>query len=174
MSLKHILENKQIDISQLSKMTSISVDVLMDIREEKLSLKDCKAITIYKISKALGISVEDLLTPELEEKESFANFKQKIYHDIENFGALTFLVKNLELDTVSTYEEKQWEPECLYVLATIDYISRINRIPLYAKYNKLRQRKAFTTPDLEFSSHDTPIPEFLRHNIVETKLRRII
>lgn len=36
---------------------------------------------------------------------------------------------------------KKWYPEFFYLLATLDYISRINNIPLCKEYNDIKQNK---------------------------------
>lgn len=80
---------------------------------------------------------------------------------------------------------KKWYPEALYLLAMLDYISRINEIPIGTKYNQNRLAKLDDTiypasilaqvsitsdASLLEESKAHSIPEFIRFNIVENEV----
>ena len=104
-------------------------------------------------------------------------------------GDLEFIVVVLESDEVRKLYNKHWYPEALYLLAMLDYLSRINEIPLCTKYNDLRTRK-LEKPiypigvllNSEVLKSDEPlriaeqeaIPEFRRFNIIESEVRNVV
>ncbi len=112
--------------------------------------------------------------------QEFELFKGNICHMIKEYGQLQFLENML----VSNQVEKLWNDSkqlyALYLLAMIDYLSALNDIPLYTKYNYLRNHKIHEKiyplsliltakmdgVDIDELAKDA-IPEFLRFNIVE-------
>ena len=109
-------------------------------------------------------------------------------HKLKNLGDIEFLIETLNNDDIRLYFEKQWYPECLYLLAMVDYISRENGIELCEEYNDLRKRKLSETiypasvlalcvaskSDLpKRQAYREAIPEFIRFNIVESDVRNV-
>lgn len=112
--------------------------------------------------------------------QEFELFKGNVCHMVKEYGQLQFLEDTL----VSNQVEKLWNEGqqlySLYLLAMVDYLSGLNDIPLYAKYNYLRnhkiQKKVYPLSlilaakmddaDIDELAKDA-IPEFLRFNIVE-------
>lgn len=112
--------------------------------------------------------------------QEFELFRGNICHMVKEYGQLQFLENML----VSNQVEKLWNEGqqlySLYLLAMVDYLSGLNNIPLYAKYNYLRnhkiQKKVYPLSlilaakmddaDIDELAKDA-IPEFLRFNIVE-------
>lgn len=90
--------------------------------------------------------------------------------------------------TSHIFYKKEWYPESLYLLAMVDYISRINDIPLCDSYNGIRKAKlrnpvfpssviaaAAVSKDngiMEKAIAES-IPEFMRFNIVESEIRNV-
>ncbi|MBD5469919.1 MAG: hypothetical protein HDR19_02015 [Lachnospiraceae bacterium] len=112
--------------------------------------------------------------------QEFELFKGNVCHMVKEYGQLQFLEDTL----VSNQVEKLWNEGqqlyALYLLAMVDYLSGLNNIPLYTKYNYLRnhkiQKKVYPLSlilaakmddaDIDELAKDA-IPEFLRFNIVE-------
>ena len=85
--------------------------------------------------------------------------------------------------------DRKWYPEAMYLLAMLDYISRENNIPLCDEYDDMRTKKlaaivyprsvlALCAASKEDSAKEkavrSSIPEFMRHNIVESEVRNVI
>ena len=119
---------------------------------------------------------------------SFELYKCNVCHKLKNLGDIEFLIETLNNDDIRLYYEKQWYPECLYLLAMVDYISRENGIELCEEYNDLRKRKLSETiypasvlalcvaskSDLpKRQAYREAIPEFIRFNIVESDVRNV-
>lgn len=120
---------------------------------------------------------------------SFENFKSNICHTLKRLGDIEFLYTILKSNEVKFYWEKGLHVEALYLLAMIDYISRINNIPLCTNYDELRKLKfdkiiypsgvysqylVFDDESILSKSYDESIPEFKRFNIVENEVRNIV
>ena len=103
---------------------------LNDICHEKTQLTKCSAETVYKISQALDISMEDLLAPYLEKRSRFENFKSAICHRVKEDGDVNFIIDVLKSDDIRRYFKRKWYPESFYLLAMVDYLSRLNNVPL--------------------------------------------
>ena len=123
-----------------------------------------------------------------EHRPGFETFKSNVCHRVRDMGDLDFIVDALETDAIRKLYDKKRYPECLYLLAMTDYLSRENDLPLCADYNDLRGAKlsntlypagvlgmcaAFDNDDPKEESLREAIPEFLRHNIVESDVRNL-
>lgn len=118
----------------------------------------------------------------------FELFKDNIKHKIKA-NQIAFLKDVLIEDTVTQYIENDKPLYALYTLAMLDYLSRINHFTICNKYDYLRTAKfqrtiyplsivtasMFENKDKDDIIQDyikenkeyQPIPEFLRHNIIE-------
>ncbi|MBP5363307.1 MAG: helix-turn-helix transcriptional regulator [Ruminococcus sp.] len=190
MLINEQLEKIQMTKYRLSKDSGVPQATINDICSGKADLEKCSAGTLYKIAKVLGISIESILDSAKEDiRSSFEIFKSNTCHHVKDMGDLDFIVVVLESDEVRKLYNKHWYPEALYLLAMLDYLSRINEIPLCAKYNDLRTRK-LEKPiypigvllNSEVLKSDEPlriaeqeaIPEFRRFNIIESEVRNVV
>ena len=171
MNINLVIQEKQISKYRLAKETNIPYTTISDICNGKTTLENCNAKTVYELAVYFDISMEDLLYKNNEIRYDFETFKS-----------------NLLTDKVSEYFQKKWYPEALYLLAMIDYLSRIHHVPLYTKYNAYRTAKlnetiypadviseAIVTNDNSVykESFAASIPEFARFNIVENEVLNI-
>lgn len=189
MLIKDIMTEKNITIYRLSKNSGIPYATINDICNNKVNLAKCNAETIYKLARELDVSMEELLEPYVLSRPAFELFKSNVCHSLKELGDIDFLIKTIESNDIVTYYQRGWFPECLYLLAMVDYISRINGIPLCNDYDTIRNRKLKTklypagivlsctvsqNDELKIQAEKNAIPEFLRFNIVESDVRNII
>ena len=171
---------------QLSEKSGISQKHISRIEQ---GYHDTHFTMIYKIAKALEVTVEELLEPSIEIRIDFDLFKSNVCHQLKEMGDLEFITYTLTNNKIKEYEKKKWYPECLYLLAMIDYLSRINDIPLYNDYDELRKSKlkkivypasvimldkALKNKNVKKEAFEESIPEFKRFNIVESDIRNVI
>ena len=130
MIIREIMEKNGMTTYRLSKNSGIPYTTVNDICNNKVSLAKCNSETVYKLSKALNVSMEELLEPFIISRPDFELFKSNVCHSLK--------VRN---DEVNMYYKRCWYPECLYLLAMVDYISRLNDIPLCTNYNQIRRLK---------------------------------
>ena len=124
----------------------------------------------------------------MKERIDFELYKSHICHKIKNRGDLDFIIETLKTNEVRKLYKKRWYPECLYLLAMIDYLSRENGIPICNSYDDIRnvRMKEILYPHgikilSMVSNSEEPkkrslkeaIPEFLKYNIVEAEIRNV-
>ena len=129
------------------------------------------------------------VTPAQEPRASFELFKSNVCHRLKTLGDIDFLIEALEHDAVRSYYRKGWHPESLYLLAMVDYISRLNQVALCTEYDDLRCQRlseivypssimalcaAQKSDSPKEQAWNDSIPEFRRHNIVESDIRNVI
>ena len=189
MLINSIMAENNISVYRLSKSSGIPYATINDICNNKVNLAKCNAETIYKLAKELNVSMEELLEPYVMPRPSFELFKSNVSHSLKELGDIDFLIKTIESDEITVYYQRGWYPECLYLLAMVDYISRINDIPLCSAYEKYRSMKlkkklypmgiiavcaVSDDEDLKVQAELNAIPEFLRFNIMESDVRNVI
>lgn len=188
MIINDLLNEKQITKYRLAKTSGVSQTTINDICNGKVDIKNCTGETLYKLSKAFDVSIERLLREAMEYRPAFEIFKSNTCHQVKDMGDIDFLIDVIRSGRILDYLEKRWYREALYLLAMVDYLCRENALPLHADYDELRSLKlselVYPTGVLILSAaldSDSPkeeslkaaIPEFLRHNIVESEVRNV-
>ena len=190
MLINEQLEKQNMTKYRLSKDSGVPQATINDICSGKADLEKCAAGTLYRLAKVLGVTVEDILESAREEyRSSFETFKSNVCHHVKDMGDIDFMIDLLESDEIRTLYNKHWYPEALYLLAMLDYLSRINDVEICTKYNDIRARKLskpiYPTGVIltsEVLKSDEPlrkaeeesIPEFRRFNIIECDVRDVV
>ena len=190
MIINECLEKQHMTKYRLSKESGVPQATINDICSGKADLEKCTAGTLYRLAKVLGVSIEEILdSTRAEYRSPFETFKSNTCHRVKDLGDMDFMIRLLESDEIRTLYNKHWYPEALYLLAMLDYLSRVNNIPLCTKYDDLRARR-LSNPVYPASvlmtgvvlNSDEPlhkaesgsIPEFRRFNIIENEVRSIV
>ena len=194
MTVMQLINQKGVTKYRLSKASGIPQATINDICSGKTRIEKCAADTLYKISKVLGVTIEELIEPamkgaeDMDYRSEFETFKSNVCHSVKDKGDLNFLIDVLESDEIRTLFQKKWYPEALYLLAMADYLSRENDLPLCTRYDDLRAAKlqrlmfpasvivaslAANNDRLRKEAVAASIPEFLRFNIVESEVRNV-
>lgn len=189
MSVYNLLEKKGITKYQLSKKTGIPYSTINDICSGKAQLEKCTAETIYRIAKELGVTMETLLTPYCEPRCDFELYKSNICHRVKEMGDVDFIIYTLETDEITELYQMERYPESLYLLGMLDYISRLNKVPICSKYDEIRRCRlkeplyptsiitaavVANSDEIKEQSCREAIPEFMRFNIVESEIRNVV
>ena len=174
---------------RLSKLSGIPYTTINDICNNRADLKKCSVDTVYKIAKALNVSMEEILEPYYIYRPDFELFKSSICHKLKELGDTEFLIDILESKVIVEYIDRKLYPEALYTLAMLDYISRENNVPICSEFDEIRKNRlsqpvypasvisrcaASGTDDAKEEAIKDAIPEFLRFNIVESEVRNVI
>ena len=183
---------KQLNMTKyrLSKESGVPQATINDICSGKTDLDKCAAGTLYRLAKVLDTSVAEILeSAGTEQRTAFETFKSNICHHVKDMGDLDFMISLLESNEIRVLYERHWYPESLYLLAMLDYLSRVNSIPLCTKYDDIRARKlnkplypVGVMMTCEVLKSDEPlrqaeknaIPEFYRFNIIESEVRNVV
>jgi DNA-binding Xre family transcriptional regulator len=188
MNFNDLLHQRTITKYRLSKISRVPFATISDISTGKTAIEKCSAGTLYKLAKALDVTMEDLLADSMEFRSSFETFKSNVRHRVHDMGDMDFIIDALESDRIRKLFQKQWYPESLYLLAMLDYLCRENQLPACAQYSDIRKARLlepiFPTSIIAMSavsrseapkqdSFDRAIPEFKRFNIVESDVRNV-
>ena len=194
MSLNEMLEKKNITKYRLWKESGVPQATISDICTGKTRIEKCSAETIYRIAKALDVSMESLIAPavksmdEERNRPSFEVFKSNTCHRLKDMGDVPFVIELLQTNRIRELYNKKWYPEALYLLAMLDFLSRENHIPICKNYNDIRstklKRRVYPSSVIilcKALNSDIPreecirsaIPEFLRFNIIESEVRNV-
>lgn len=187
--INSILEEKKITKYRLSKMTGIPYATINDICSGKADIRHCTIDTVYKISDALGMSIDDFIAPYYLERPDFELFKSNVCHKLKETGDTQFIIALLKSGKIFSYYKRGWYAESLYLLSMLDYLCRINSIPVCRDFSEIRKLKlahiaypasiiaasaAAKTSDAKSKAVKEAIPEFLEHNIIESDIRNVI
>lgn len=122
-------------------------------------------------------------------RSDFELFKSAICHRVKDMGDIDFIIDTLENGEIRTFYERQRYPECLYLLAMLDHISKLNDIPLCSDFDDLRRYKLsrviyprdvlllcalFHNDDAKRQALEDAIPEFRQYNIIESDIRNVV
>jgi transcriptional regulator with XRE-family HTH domain len=189
MLLKKLLKEKKLSMYRCSKESGIPYTTLRELACGESRLERCSLETAYKLSKTLGITVDELITKYSNfNRPMFEEYKSNVCHALKESGDLNFIKHTLLSDEITRYWERAWYPEAFYLLAMLDYISKLNNIPLCKKYDEIRSQKLneMVLPrdillvkelsgklDQSRSCLKEAIPEFLKYNIVESEIRDV-
>ena len=182
------LQNKNMTAYRCSKLSGVPYTTLSELLRGKTKIENCTAETVFRLAKVLDVPMEELVSDSIEYRSAFETFKSNVCHLVKDKGDIDFIVDTLKSDDIRRYFEKKWYPEAFYLLAMVDYLSRINDIPLCMNYNDIRNftlKQTLYPRDIEFAarlsdkldmreaSKRDAIPEFLRYNIVESEMRNV-
>lgn len=195
MVISDLLMQAHMSQYKLSKESGVGQATISDLCSGKTSIEKCAAGTLYRIAKVLGTSVDYLIESDAKDREkreyrpTFDTFRGNLCHLVKDKGDIEFIIETLENNQIRSLFEKKWYPECMYTLAMLDYLSRINNLPICSNYDDIRVHKLnkplYTTDVLLKSDMmdtdvykkeaiDNAIPEFLRFNIVEGGIRDVV
>jgi len=123
-----------------------------------------------------------------EKDRNFENFKSNICHDLKSAGDLPFLKEVIKQKIIENYYEKEYLPECFYLLGMVDYLCHIHNIPYKKRYDYIREYRMEqlifplgvecaclinNNNKAKLDAIEQSIPEFLRYNIVEWGIRDV-
>lgn len=171
------LQNQNISLYALAKKSGVAYSTVNYIVNGKTPIDKCSVQTFKRIADALDLSMNELYEKCQYTIEDFEVFKSNIGHMIKENGQLSFIEEILLSDKIETYWENQSRLQAMYLLATVDYLSRINDIPLCDKYREYRKYHfSEKIVPLSYRMHksmdssyelDNIIPEFERFGIME-------
>ena len=189
MRINELLKQRNMTKYALTKKSGLPHTTVIDLCNGKSRIEKCSADTLYKISKVLNVTMEDLIADSLENRPSFEIFKSNVCHEVKRKGDFDFIIEILQKNEIRKLFDKKRYPEALYLLAMLDYLSRVNGLPMCLDYNDIRNIKlkkplyplsviaisSFTQSDEpKQESINNSIPEFIKFNIVESEVRNVV
>lgn len=181
MTFKELLRNKKISGYKLSQETNIPYTTISDLINGKTNIKNVTFKNAIAIAKALNIDLRELATTSSIELVDFRYFRNNVCHDLKRKGNKVFIQFVIKTREIDYFYKNGAYPYAYYLLALIDYLCRIENLPIYMKrYNAIRKErleKAFFVggSSIHFDSIEEfeqafgvkVIPEFGKYNILE-------
>ena len=186
--LKDRMTEKNMSAYRLSQISGIPYTTLNELLRGKTKMANCTADTLYRLSKALEVSMEELLLESQEYRSNFETFKSNVCHLVKDRGDLDFIIEVLQSKDIRRYWDRKWYPEAFYLLAMVDYLSRVNELPICTDYNDIRAcslKEPIYPRDVVLAARisseldqkplcmEEAIPEFKRFNIIESEVRNV-
>ena len=164
------LKKQKMNIRTCSMKSGIPYATLYPIIKGQVDIGTCAYYTVEKLAKVLGYRPDQIVY----HKEDFQTFRNNLHHDIKRNDLQTVL-GIIEHEDVEYYRLHGDYVKMLYLVATVDYISKKHEIPLCDKYDEIRNMKLeepFFVGDSAFLNKgvDSGIEEFAKYNIVEGDL----
>ena len=164
------LQKQKMNIRTCSMKSGIPYATLYPIIKGQVDIGTCAYYTVEKLAKVLGYRPDQIVY----HKEDFQTFRNNLHHDIKRNDLQTVL-GIIEHEDVEYYRLHGDYVKMLYLVATVDYISKKYEIPLCDKYDEIRNMKLeepFFVGDSAFLNKgvDSGIEEFAKYNIVEGNL----
>jgi len=194
MTVQERLVEQNMTKYRLSRESGVPHTTVHDICSGKTRIEKCTAEVVYRIARVLTVPMEELVETALkgdagmERRCQFDVYKSNVCHMVKDMGDLDFIIHILDTDEIRRLFQKRWYPECLYLLAMLDYLSRENDLSHCEEYNDIRACKmekpmypgsvvaisnAEKSDRLRKESWSKSIPEFRRFNIVECEVRNV-
>ena len=164
------LQKQKMNIRTCSMKSGIPYATLYPIIKGQVDIGTCAYYTVEKLAKVLGYRPDQIVY----HKEDFQTFRNNLHHDIKRNDLQTVL-GIIEHEDVEYYRLHGDYIKMMYLIATVDYISKKYEIPLCDKYDEIRNMKLeepFFVGDSAFLNKgvDSGIEEFAKYNIVEGDL----
>ena len=121
MDIKKYIENKNLSLYKISKMAELPYTTVCDLVNGKTDIMKCSVETIYKLSKALGLKIEQVIN-----KEEIAEFNENSvpYTKQDYYRSMLKNRKNVILSRESALEYMNLTDgnfsHIVYVYSTID------------------------------------------------------
>lgn len=164
------LKKQNMNIRICSQKSGIPYATLYPIVKGQIDIGTCTYYTVEKLANTLGYRPDQIVY----HKEDFQTFRNNLHHKIIHNDLQTAL-GIIEGEDVEYYRLHQDYIKMLYLVATVDCISKKYDIPMCDKYNEIRDMKLeepFYVGDSAFINpkENKVIEEFARFNIMEGNL----
>lgn len=184
--LKELIQEKNMSIYKVCKVSNIPYSTLLDLVNSKTSMLNCSVKTVLGIANALNVTVDEIIRNCVEHRLSFQEFRNEMCHMLKEKGDLEFIEYIYNSSLVENYYNKHYYEEMLYTLAMLDFVSKENNIPIAREYNKYRVKKLNKkiyprdyciikklneNDDLTKKVEKNWIKEFKKYNIMECNIR---
>ncbi len=187
--LYDLIIKKKMSIHQCAQLAGIPYTTLRELAHAQTSMLKCRADTLYHLSRALGVSMDELLMPYIRweiGEASWENYKSTLQHRLKSEGDKAFVQDVVKNMVPFYYYMKKQFAACLYLVALTDYICREHGIKPFAGFEMFRSMKlknpilpsdAIMAQLLGMKQDQNliknAIPEFSRHNIIEGDVRNV-
>lgn len=187
MTFKELLEYKNITGYALSKGTGIAYTTINDLINGRTVIQNISLNHALIISKYLNVDIYKLARLESQSFVEFRYFRNNQLIELIKKGVQGYIDQVIRNKEIDYYYKNKGYKYAYYLLALIDYLCRINNLPIYnVRYNDLRKNKLNkpffpgsnlvkfdTIEQAEKELHIKVIPEFGKYNIIEEDINNV-
>lgn len=191
--LRLLLQQKNISLYKLEKMTGLPHSTLLDIYHERVNIMRCSSFVLKKISEALEMSMDDLykfltyedlslVTCDLQ----FDLFKSNMCHEVKRLTYEKFIERYSNDETIMKLYREQKYYESVYLLSLLDDLCNKTKRPIDTKFDSVREAKfdKLVVPESIYylllnkqitmeEIYNESLPTFLSHNIIESEIDNV-
>ena len=191
--LRLLLQQKNISLYKLEKMTGLPHSTLLDIYHERVNIMRCSSFVLKKISEALEMSMDDLykfltyedlslVTCDLQ----FELFKSNMCHEVKRLTYEKFIERYSNDETIMKLYREQKYYESVYLLSLLDDLCNKTKRPIDTKFDSVREAKfdKLVVPESIYylllnkqitmeEIYNESLPTFLSHNIIESEIDNV-
>ena len=117
MKISSAIKLKYGSIRKCAMQSGIPYTTLTDVCNEKTDLMNCSCSTAWKLAKALGITVDELLS-----EGSFRWFRDELHRKLKDKGEVPFLVEVMKQKEIERLWDRGQISRALYLLAMSVYL----------------------------------------------------
>lgn len=169
------------NIDEISKYSGIEKVTIEKYFNGEASLLDCPVKDFAALAKLFHLTVQefwDMAEHYDFDPKAFEIFKSNTCHAVKELGNKGFIDEIVDKEYIETYWNNKNRLCACYLLAMIDYLCRLEEIPLAEKFDRIRNYKLpkliypysfnfINDSKLLKESLKKAIPEFYRHGIIE-------
>lgn len=179
--LEELMKQYNKTMEDLMIYTNLAEDKLTPFITGDISILDCPVKIFAALAKTFGLTVQELW--DMAEHydfnpKDFEIFKSNTCHTVKRLGNKGFIDEIVNKEYIEIYWNNKNRLCACYLLAMIDYLCRLENLPLIEKFDciggyrlpKLVYPYSFNfinNEELLDSALALAIPEFYRHGIVE-------
>ena len=119
MNFEKELRKRKTNIRTCSIQSDIPYATLYPIIKGQVDIGTCSYFTVAKLARFLGYRPDEIVY----EKEDFQTFRNDLHHRIRR-NELECILEIIESDDVSVYMRHEDYLKALYLVATVDYVSK--------------------------------------------------
>ena len=179
--LEELMQQCSKTIDDLMIYTNLDKDKLMLYVTGDVSLLDCPIKTFAALAKTFNLTVQELwdMAEHYDfDPKAFEIFKSNTCHAVKELGNRKFIDEIISKEYIEDYWDNKNRLCACYLLAMIDYLCRLGEMPLFEKFEQIRNYKLpkliypysfnfANSTDMIKKALAQAIPEFYRHGIVE-------
>lgn len=179
--LKELMLQYKTTIDDVSRYSGVEKENVRKYFTGESSLLDCPTRDFAALAELFHLTVQELW--DMAEHydfnpKDFEIFKSNTCHTVKEFGNRGFISEIVDKEYIETYWNNKNRLCACYLLAMIDYLCRIEQLPLFEKFERIRKYKLpkliypysfnfINDEDLLQDALKQAIPEFYRHGIIE-------
>ena len=179
--LEELMKQYKTNIDEVSKYSGVDKAALTKYYSGELSLRKCAIDDFAALAKVFRLTVQELwdMTEHYDfDPKAFEIFKSNTCHTVKRLGNKGFIDEIVNKEYIEIYWNNKNRLCACYLLAMIDYLCRLENLPMIEKFDCIRGYRLsklvypysfnfINNEELLDSALAQAIPEFYRHGIVE-------